>query len=77
MQSFGSTRASGQRVVEDSLGNSFAVFLTANPSPAVSSFVVDPGYPSNYYKRIRSIANGPSSFLSSALFFIASLKAVL
>ena len=61
-----------QSAVQNVSCNSFSIVLTTNLSPAVRSFVVDPGYSMDHYQGLRRVANRPSSFLFAALLVVAS-----
>jgi len=56
-----------QSAVQNVSCDSFSIVLTTNLSPAVRSFVVDPGYSMDHYQGLRRVANRPPSFLFAAL----------
>jgi len=61
-----------QSTVQNVSCDSFSIVLTTNLSPAVRSFVVDPGYSMDHYQGLRGVANRPPSFLFAALLVVAS-----
>jgi hypothetical protein len=65
-----------QVVFENLPGYSFAVTLAADISPAIGSFVIDPGYSRNNDQGIRCVSDGPPPFLLAPLSTDAPLDAV-
>jgi hypothetical protein len=61
-----------QSAVQNLSCDSFSIVLATDLSPAVGSFVVDPGYSMDHYQGLRGVANRPPSFLFAALLVIAS-----
>ena len=65
-----------QIVVKDLSSDSLAIMLAADLSPAISSFVVDPGYSGDNDQRIRRVTNRTPSLLFAAFPLSASVDAV-
>jgi len=65
-----------QIVGQDLPSDLLAILLAADLSPAISSFVVDPGYTSDNNQCISGVANGPPPLLRAAFPFDAPLDAV-
>lgn len=60
-------------IVQNLSCDSLSIVLTPDLSPAVGSFVVDPGYSPDHYQGLGRVANRTPSFLFAALLFVASL----
>src|SRR5258708_33759445 len=55
-----------QVVIQDLPSDSLAITLAADLAPAISSFIVDPGYSGDNDQCIRRVTNGPPSLRPAA-----------